>query len=441
MKFRVWKHWVNSLPWSLRWFVLLILFRPFLDIFYFLKEVSPFVSPLYIVGLLTPVLILSSFLARTFPRRRDSLLDVPFAAWGSMLVCNFILVLTLEYSIHALETALKLITPVLVFFYLRHLVRSQRDLMGVLTTFLYSTVVPFGMLLYERLVEPVSSLVYTRGFGRYEGLYADVVSYAIYIIGALLISCYFFLNADSAVPLKKRALLLTVVGSLTVLGLLSMHHTTSWGVAAAVVGLLLLYSIGKQQISTLTFVLLLGIVGYFFVGNTIGERLSTALQTDIAVIEGKKDVNRSFHGRMSRWKRYVAYWDDEPLLDKLLGTAWTATDLDSSMLGKGFQNDYLRNIFVAGLLGFCAYLLAYLVLFVRSIKMANQDKFLVQGGMAVILLYSITTTPTLYAPLLYLVFSIFAYAALPQPVRLRVPVWRVKPHRREMLQRVVKPQG
>ncbi|HRZ78170.1 MAG TPA: hypothetical protein P5248_12420, partial [Bacteroidales bacterium] len=62
MKHREWKHWVRSKPWALRWFIYLVLLRPVIDNLYYLKHVSPFLSPLYIVGVLSPLLALSALL-------------------------------------------------------------------------------------------------------------------------------------------------------------------------------------------------------------------------------------------------------------------------------------------------------------------------------------------------------------------------------------------
>ena len=89
------------------------------------------------------------------------------------------------------------------------------------------------------------------------------------------------------------------------------------------------------------------------------------------------------------------------------------------MLLSGTHSDYLRVIFSSGLLGFAAYLTFYLMLFFKSWDKEKSGKFVIQGAMAVMLLYSITTTPTIYFPMLYFIFPIFAYATLPQPARQR----------------------
>ncbi|HEX5003120.1 MAG TPA: hypothetical protein VFW78_11545, partial [Bacteroidia bacterium] len=58
MSFRQWRRWYSGLHSSVKWFIVLVILRPVIDNFYYLKTVSPFLSPLYLVGVLTPLLAL-----------------------------------------------------------------------------------------------------------------------------------------------------------------------------------------------------------------------------------------------------------------------------------------------------------------------------------------------------------------------------------------------
>lgn len=431
MTYKDWKYWVRSLPWSMRWFVILILLRPIIDVFYFLKEISPFLSPLYIVGVMTPVLIVASFTAKTFPRKPPSTVDIFLIVWGCMLVISAIMVVLIELNAQTLEIGVKLVTPVLIYFFVRHFMRTKRDLVGILTTFLYSAIFPFGMLLYERIIAPIGPLVETRGFTRYEGLYADVMSYAIYVIGSLLIACYFLLDEESKEPFRRRARRLIVVSGLAVLGLISMQHTASWAVATSVVGLLFLHSFGKRQMPAMLFLLAIGVSAYLIVGQEIGARVSGALETDLAVLEGEKDIGRAFHGRMTRWTIYLDAWDAMPAMDKALGVSLSSETPRINMLGSGVHNDFMRVMFTTGILGLFAYLGFYFAIFVKSFQAKKADRFLIWGAMGVMMLYSVTTTPTLYFPLLYLCLTVFAFALMPrrawQPRRVPQGVPRGRP--------------
>lgn len=437
MNYRDWKAWVSTLPWTMKWFVLLVLIRPLIDILYFLKEVSPLVSPLYIVGVLTPVMIVLCLLSPKMPRTKSTFFDVVINAWGALLAINCILMLTLELSFESLQLVVKQITPYFLILYLRRFVQSKQDLIGVLTTFLYSTVFPFSMQLYERFIGPIGPTIHTRGHDRFEGLFADVVSYAIYIMGAFLVAGYFFLRENSDKDFRSKALLLGTVGILTVMGLVTMHHTASWMVATMLVGLLSFYSIRKGQFSTLGFLVILLVVGYIGFGDSISDRLGSSLQTDIAVLEGEKDVDRAFHGRVWRWKMLGTYWMEKPALDKLLGLSVSSMYIEYSMLGSGIHNDFMRIICVTGIIGFLFYVLFYLVLLQSSTQMKMEDQFLIQGGILIMLMYSVTTTPTLYSPLLYLIFSIFAFGALPKSKRKSPLSMKVRPSRAKKIDSVI----
>ena len=414
MTYREWKTWVGALPWTMKWFVLLVLFRPFIDILYFLKDVSPAVSPLYIIGVLTPFIIVLCLFSRRFPRKEQTAQDFLMNAWGMILGINCMLILTLEISLDSLQLIVKLISPILLYIYLRHFIRSKQNLIGILTTFLYSTIFPFGMQLFERFISPLGQTVHTRGHERFEGLFADVVSYAIYIMGALLIAAYFFLRKESGESFRKRSIRLGIVGILAVMGLVNMHHTASWMVAAMLFSLLCFFSLRKGQVSTIVFVIILLAIGYIGFGNTISERLGDSLQTDIAVLDGEKDIERAFHGRVWRWKMLINYWLDKPFIDQALGLSVSALYVDYMMFGSAVHNDYMRIISVTGVLGFMLYAAYYVVLLVQSLKLSLEDQFLIQGSALIMLMYSVTTTPTLYLPLMYLVFSIYAYGALPR---------------------------
>src|SRR5690606_37404668 len=90
MTFKEWKLWLSALPWPLRWFPILVLIRPIVDNFYFLKEVSPLLSPLYAVGILTPVLTIVGILH--YKNSQTSAIDKAFLYWSfSVLIsCLFI---------------------------------------------------------------------------------------------------------------------------------------------------------------------------------------------------------------------------------------------------------------------------------------------------------------------------------------------------------------
>src|SRR4249920_2644732 len=99
MNFKEWKKWLGELPWSCKWFVLFILIRPVTDNFYNLKEISPLYSPLYILGILTPVFILLSFLSSRFPKKYSSPVDVPVRILILLILANGVILLAGDFTL------------------------------------------------------------------------------------------------------------------------------------------------------------------------------------------------------------------------------------------------------------------------------------------------------------------------------------------------------
>ena len=112
-----WKEWLGELPWLLKWFPLLIVLRPIVDSLYFLKEVSPLLSPPYLVGVLTPILAIAALAKFHYPN--FGRVDKAFAFWSVLVLLNcFFILLYDPLSILSLEFLLKLSLPVYLFFFI-----------------------------------------------------------------------------------------------------------------------------------------------------------------------------------------------------------------------------------------------------------------------------------------------------------------------------------
>jgi uncharacterized membrane protein HdeD (DUF308 family) len=85
------------------------------------------------------------------------------------------------------------------------------------------------------------------------------------------------------------------------------------------------------------------------------------------------------------------------------------------MMGLGMHSDYVRNLFLSGIIGLVFYILFLISMTIKAFTLHNlADKFLVLCCILTIVLYSLTTMPTLYAPYLYLIYCVYAYALLPK---------------------------
>jgi hypothetical protein len=71
-------------------------------------------------------------------------------------------------------------------------------------------------------------------------------------------------------------------------------------------------------------------------------------------------------------------------------------------------------LFSSGIVGLCAYLLFFVQITVRALFAARSDRYLVWSVVALILLYSITTLPTLYSGLMYICLPVLAFGSRPR---------------------------
>ena len=413
MKYKDWKIWISGLPWHLKWFVVLVLIRPIVDNFYYLKNISPLLSPLYFVGIATPILCI---VAITLYRKKDkSVFDFLFGTWTAlMLISLFFMFIFDPLSKTFLEYLLKLTMPVYLFFFLRLLIRSRRDLDGVLQSFIYSSFFVIAIFLFEILVKPIK-VQQTRGLERIQGTYGDVMNYAIYISLGFLIICYFYLRNKNIGSMIKsnRSLIITIILSLACL--FKISHTASYGVFIVIFALFILFNLKTNKTAGIVLIVVVGSLGYFFGASTIEEKIAPLIKTDLAVYEGKKANERLFHGRVGRWKMMLEEYSEFPVAAQLFGMPLIIKET-YPYVGTGSHNDFVRILFFTGFFGLTVYLLILINIFRRLKYLCSSDYFLALGTFMILFMYSVSTCPTLYAPMIYIIYSILCYLALPKSV-------------------------
>jgi O-antigen ligase len=413
MTFKDWKIWITSLPWHLKWFVILVLIRPIVDNFYYLKNISPVLSPLYFVGIATPILCIVGIVV--YRKKDKSVFDFLFGTWTIlMLISLFFMFLFDPLSKTFLEYLLKLTMPVYLFFFLRLLIRSRKDLDGILQTFIYSSLVVILIFLFEIFVNPVKVLK-TRGLERIQGSYGDVMNYAIYMSLGFLIMCYFYLrnkNIGSMIKMNRN-MIITIALSLACL--FKISHTASYGVFLVILALFILFNLKTNKTAGVVLIVIVGSLGYFFGSSTIEEKITPLIQTDIAVYEGKKANERLLHGRVGRWKMMIEEYSEFSVPAQLFGMPLTLQET-YPYVGTGSHNDFIRILFYTGILGLMTYLLILVNIFRRLKHLCSSDYFLTLGTFMILFMYSVSTCPTLYAPMLYIIYSVICYIALPKSI-------------------------
>ncbi|MCO6499346.1 MAG: hypothetical protein J5I47_03095 [Vicingus serpentipes] len=411
MSFKNWKIWLKSKPWILKWFIFLVLFRPIIDNLYFLKNVSPFLSPLYIVGVLTPLLVIAT-LTKT-PRSQKSKLDKYFRVWSVFLFIGIFFVIIFDpLSMDSMEYLLKLSIPIYIYFFARRFIQSKEDLNGILTTFLYSGIFVAAILLYE-IVFGAIRVVESRGMERIQGSFGDVVSYGIYLTFCFLIATYFYFDRKRELPKIKRARTVGIVAVLCVLTLINIHHVASYTIFLGILLLFMVFNFKANKGAALVLSFLFFLIFYLFGQPLIEEKVAPLLETDISVYEGDQGSEKLLHGRVGRWTHMIDVFTDENVFAQFFGYPATMK-YAYHYVGVGAHNDYVRILFLSGYFGLFYYLAVLAIFYNRAKKMIMSTRYLAFGTLGILMLYSISIVPTYYPPFMYVVMSVFAYVALPK---------------------------
>lgn len=418
MNVKYWWKWFKRLPLSKSWFIVLILLRPIIDNFYELKETSALASPLYIVGILTPILIGMSFLSGDMGKKSDAIEEFPFRMWSILLVFNAVVFWFIQLNISAFGDLIKYVTPVFLFLYARRFVQTREDLHGILTTFLISCIFPIGIFLYEVIVNPIAIEYISAGRGgasRIRGAYADVMSYAIYFILFILTMAYYFLLNLYKGAGNIRVNNTMLVGSVLLIffALTRINHVSTWGVFLAIIGLFFAHNLRNAKGFFLV-IFAVFVVGIFFAEDIYTKFLEPLISKELLVVSGESESNQAFNGRMTRWERYFEIWEQMPAINHFFGIVSSNFKETVVMIGGGMHSDYVRLMFMTGFAGLGFYILFLTGILSKWFGLEMPEKFLISTSVIMIFLWSVTTVPTLYAPLLYIIYPIYAYSLLPK---------------------------
>ena len=412
MKYREWKIWVKSLPWNFRWFVYLVLLRPLIDNFFALKETSIFLSPLYIVGFLTPVLITHTLYLKRMPKK--SSLDNLFGFWlFFIIISSFVVLITDITGIDTIASFFKTSLPFFLYYYLRRIIKTERDLDGLLTTTIYSGIFIYSVFLYEILVRPIEIQDTRAGLERIQGFYSDVANYGMYTALIFISVCYFFLKKEVNF---KRVRNLILFSLLAILILVKINHAASFFVFGTLFLLFFYFNFKVKPVYGVLLGLLFGVFMTIYISQIASENLDPLLDREVEVLQGEREQDQGLHGRMGRWKGMFADWKKYNLIEKFFGAPFSFDKRYLWAYSAGSHNDYIRILWLTGIIGLTSYFLIIINIFRKISKQRTVDKFLGMATMAMLMLYSISLTPTFYAFVMYFVIAVWAFLAIPKKI-------------------------
>ncbi len=312
----------------------------------------------------------------------------------------------------SLEQMLKLTMPIYIFLFLRRFIQNSTDLDGLMKTLIYSLIFVAPVLLYETFVGPIRVEV-SRDMERIQGLFGDVVSYGMYISFSFLAAGYFYVKGLKTRDRKKSTRLLLMIIAFGILGLTSIHHIASYAVYAGLLVVLLAFAFKQNATALLPVLVIVGVTAMLFGESLFQERINPLLETDLQVVQGEEDTDKLLHGRVGRWAFMAEYFTQQNVFAQFFGFPYSFVN-DIRLIGSGAHSDYARIIFVTGYFGFAIYLSFLFGVYNRSKKYKAEFRFLVLGALIILLLYSISITPTYYPPFMYIIMAVFAFIAIPK---------------------------
>jgi O-antigen ligase len=293
-----------------------------------------------------------------------------------------------------------------------------------MTNFFISCLVPFFMLGFELFVHPLTPEYVSEGRGggtRLRGNFADSVSYGLYFIGAFITMGYFFLDKIySKKKVSAPTLKMFAVFLICAVGIAQLRHVATWGVFLVCLTWLLFYN--SQNIRGLAVVGVIALIVLPIFAEPIYQHyIEPLLRKEMNVIGGDADIQYGLNGRVSRWQRYFAIWFNMGPVAQLFGVSLSGVKEASIMVGGGMHSDYVRILFLTGIVGLAAYLLFLLAVALGWRKLQKPERFLYFTAMTALAAYSVSTLPMIYLPFINYIFPITCFALLPKKRMYDVP--------------------
>lgn len=403
MKVSLLLKWFKSKKWFEQLFLLLLILRPVVEPYFYLKESSPLFSPLYWIGILTFLISIFGILTN---RQIKSQSDRMYLWWSVLVVVNIFCLLFSTDFLNFFIFGLKLIYPVTIFFFFRGFMKSKYDLYGVMMVLLFSSGIAGLWLIVD---------VLKIGFNlRLGSSFADVINYGVYANLALIITCYFLLKFQliKKVLWRPKTFLLIGIFIISLVTFYAIKHIASLAVFVSILCTFVFF-LSQKKIGLFLVVFGIFLVTFLIVGDRFYEDVvNDRIEKEVQIVKGERAKSQALHGRISRWEWLYKEYEKSNIAGQLFGYPLNLT-YSNHMIGITPHNDFLRVLFFTGLFGLIFYL-SFLIGIIRKIRfLASSEKFLAYASVFCFLLYSISTVPTFYPGFNNFIFAIFAFLALP----------------------------
>ncbi len=392
------KSYLKSKPISFRILIFIIALKPIINSFW---DVT---LPLVNVTVLqfSSILIIFFLFFGLFNSKSNSitfLANFLFGSFSLIYFANLAVVILNNFDLSNLKTLVKVAVFPLSFYYARKTICNFMDLNLILNSFIKSIIPAVIIGFYDVFI--VQSYEINRGIIRYDSSFGDIANIGLHINVVMLVLYYYLLVYKNQFKTGTNTLhILFFLFSVFMLSKIS--HASSFGVFVAINALYIVFrfklNIFKLSLLVFVFLILSSFIAsdwiFRFYNNFLSKEINSIISGEFFTIENKEDIKFLFHGRLGRWLIYLEDFSKISTIKKYFGGYAIEYPY---VFGHALHNDIFRIFMSTGYIGLMFYIsyLFYLVIFAFR-KCNINDKFLLFGIILLVLLYSISLTPTSY---------------------------------------------
>ena len=395
------KRYYKTIGIDFKLILLIIALKPIINVLEDTSFIGLPISFLQIIGLVLFIILIIGLM-----KKNDHTQETEFFIYKIFIILyliNILFIVINNFNFSIVSMSIKVLLTPLMFVYFLKKLKTHGDMHLILNAFLISSIPLLGSSIFSIII---GESITTRGFERISTEYGDIATIGISLNIILVILLYRFLFSKISVVIFLGYI------SLAIFILMQIVHATSTIIFISLIILFLYFQYKKRFFLGLILSTILISASYFTLHDWSYKFMDSFFGKEIEMFSSpnsiyKFDDDVMFHGRMGRFKRHFDYYLEQNTFNLFFGGLGIKYPY---MMGHGTHNDYLRILFTTGIIGLMLYMSFLALMIIKSIIISNvYNKFLLQSGLLILLIYSITLTPSTYVDLNLFLIPTFIY--------------------------------
>ncbi len=396
--------YLKTRPLSFKIFLIIIAIKP---IFNTLEEFNVPYLPFTILEIFSSFIFV--LLIMGILNNKNKINSGPIIIYQVFFILYFINILFVQIanpSFGVFSVIIKALTPSMILFYCVRVVNNASDLDLIFRSFLVS-LIPFALI----TVIDANSGMFTltrRDVLRMSTSFGDIVTVGMQINLIYAVILYKYIQ-DRTWLRKSRNIYLGLFMMFALFLFSKINHAASFAVFTALTVTFIFFRFKNNKVSTLIAMTIFAIPAYLLFGDWMLDFYNNIYfmeYTRILDDAGRIQNTMLLHGRAGRLIILNNLFFDQSTFRIIFG----GLGIDSPVVLSSLpHNDFFRILYVTGFLGLTTYLLFILSIIAKVLTKDFNTKYLAALSLSILILYSITTTPSFYIDLNLLLMPVFVY--------------------------------